>query len=102
MIFIYLTIIMLIFTFALFRGKNMLYWSLGGYLISSVIILISLLIYNIIISVNYSLPSNILERAGYGLIFYLRLHVSDIVTLYNFGNLLLLSSSVIFLIISDT
>lgn len=101
MIFIYLTIIMLIFTFALFRGKNMLYWSLGGYLISSAIILISLLIYNIIISVNYSLPSNILERAGYGLIFYLRLHVSDIVTLYNFGNLLLLSSSVIFLIISD-
>lgn len=79
----------------------MLFWSLGSYLISASIILISLWVYNIMVSVNYSIPANILEKAGYYLVFHLKLHITDVVTLYNFGNFLLLSSAVIFLIISD-
>lgn len=101
MLFMYAAVILFILTIAFFKGKNMLFWSLGSYLISASIILISLLVYNIMVSVNYSLPANILEKAGYYLVFHLKLHITDVVTLYNFGNFLLLSSAVIFLIISD-
>ena len=100
MLFMYTAVILFILTIAFFKGKNMLFWSLGSYLISASIILISLLVYNIMVSVNYSLPANILEKAGYYLVFHLKLHITDVVTLYNFGNFLLLSSAVIFLIIS--
>lgn len=101
MLFMYAAVILFILTIAFFKGKNMLFWSLGSYLISASIILISLLVYNIMVSVNYSIPANILEKAGYYLVFHLKLHITDVVTLYNFGNFLLLSSEVIFLIISD-
>ena len=101
MLFIYIAFLFLIFVMAIFKGKNMLFWSLGSYLVSSLIILASLLIYNIILSVNYSLQAGIFEKAGYYIVFHLKLHITDVVTIYNFGNFLLLSSSVIFLMISD-
>lgn len=100
MLFIYITFLMFIFVIALFKGRNMLFWSLGSYLISSLIILASLLIYNIILSVNYSLQAGLFEKLGYYIVFNLKLHITDVVTIYNFGNFLLLSSSVIFIIIS--
>ena len=64
MLFMYAAVILFILTIAFFKGKNMLFWSLGSYLISASIILISLLVYNIMVSVNYSIPANILEKAG--------------------------------------
>lgn len=101
MLFIYSAVLLFILIIAFFKGRNMLFWSLGSYLISSSVILISLLIYNIATSLTYSLQAGILEKAGYYIVFNLKLHIADIVTLYNFGNFLLLSSSVIFLIVSD-
>lgn len=101
MLFIYIAFLLLIFIIALFKGKNMLFWSLGSYIISSLVILVSLLIYNIILSVGYSLQAGVFEKAGYYIVFYLKLHITDVVNIYNFGNFLLLLSSVIFLIISD-
>ena len=101
MILLYITVILLFCLMAFRKGKNTLFWSLGSYQISSYIILISLLIYNIIISKNYSLQTNFFEKAGYYIILHLQMRITDVVTIYNLGNLLLLSSSVIFLIVSD-
>lgn len=101
MILMYIALILLFCLIAFRKGKNTLFWSLGIYQVSSYIILISLLIYNIIIVKNYSLQNNFFEKTGYYIILHLQLRLTDVVTLYNLGNLLLLSSSVIFLIVSD-
>ncbi len=101
MIIIYISIILLLCVTAFYNSKNTYFWLLGGYQISSYIILISLLVYNIIISINYSLQANLLEKAGYYIVLHLRLRITDVVVFYNMGNLLLLCSCVVFLIISD-
>ena len=101
MIIIYTGTILFILTLAVIISKNALTRSFSAYLISSCIVLISLLIYNTIISINYSIPTGFLERLGYYIVLNLKLHVADVVVLYNFGNLLLLLSSVFFLIASD-
>ncbi|MDD6483938.1 MAG: hypothetical protein PUF72_05115 [Clostridiales bacterium] len=100
MLLIYSIILLAILLFALFKGKNLLVWSLGAYQISSYTIVIALLIYNIIINYNYSLQSGLLEKAGYYIVLHLKIHIADIVVLYNLGNALLLASVTIFLIIS--
>lgn len=97
MIFVYSGIILFILVLSVFICKNSMTRSLMFYLISSCIILISLLMYNIITLINYSLQTGFLEKAGYYIVLNLKLHVTDVVVFYNFGNFLLLISPVIFL-----
>lgn len=94
-------VVLTILLFSFLRRKNLLFWSLGIYQISSYIILLSLLVYNILVSIDYTIPAGIMEKFCYYIVLNLKLHITDVVTLYNFGNLLLLISPVILLIVSD-
>lgn len=99
MIIVYGAIILLALLFIFSKRKNLLFWSLGIYQISSYIIIISLIIYNIIFSVNNSTQSSLFERASYYIVVNLKIRVTDVVSVYNFGNFMLLISCVVFTLV---
>ena len=101
MILLNIAVVFTILLFSFFRRKNLLFWSLGIYQIGSYVILLSLLVYNILVSIDYSIPAGIVEKFCYYIVLNLKLHITNIVSLYNFGNVLLLIAPVILLIVYD-